>query len=54
MDTWTLAQRRSEVVSTAVMEIIPVTRGSFTVGMRAASSRWISSLIAPDSIAWHS
>ena len=30
-----------------VTEIIPVTRGSFTVGIREDSSRWISSLMRP-------
>ena len=33
------------MVLTAVTEIIPVTRGSLTLGIRAESSRWISSLM---------
>ena len=37
----------SGVVFTDVTEIMPVTRGSFTVGMREDSSRWISSLMRP-------
>lgn len=42
-----LAYRRSGVVSTAVMETRPWTRGSLTVRMREESSRWISSLMRP-------